>query len=110
MTVQFSISTTLLIGVYAFSSPSISTCLMEVFMVSSFASFFVSQKIMDLPWLPLYTWTTSASTAARWLQWHAMARCYHGNKKKKQKRREKKERKKEEKKGERRNIFINSAD
>lgn len=63
------------IGVYSHLSASASTCLMEAFMESSLASFFVSQKTMVLPWLPLYTWMTSPSTAARWVQWHAMARC-----------------------------------
>lgn len=55
------------------------TCLIDAFMESSLASFFVSQKTMVLPWLPLYTWITSPITAARWDQWHAMARCYRGN-------------------------------
>lgn len=53
-----------------------STCLMDAFMESSLASFFVSQKTMVLPWLPLYTWITSPITAARCDQWHVMARCY----------------------------------
>lgn len=55
------------------------TCLIEAFMANSLASFLVSQKTIVLPWLPLYTWTTSPITAARWDQWHAMARCYRGN-------------------------------
>lgn len=54
------------------------TCLIEAFMANSFASFLVSQKTIVLPWLPLYTWTTSPITAARWDQWHVMARCYRG--------------------------------
>jgi len=52
-----------------------STCLMDAFKESSLASFFVSQKTMVLPWLPLYTWMTSPNTAARCDQWHAIARC-----------------------------------
>lgn len=55
------------------------TCLIDAFMESSLASFFVSQKTIVLPWLPLYTWITSPMTAARWDQWHAMARCYRRN-------------------------------
>lgn len=61
--------------VTTFLNMCVCTCLIDAFMASSLASFFVSQKTIVLPWLPLYTWITSPITAARWDQWHAMARC-----------------------------------
>lgn len=51
------------------------TCLMDVFMESSVASFLVSQKTMVRLWLPLYTLMTSPMTDALWDQWQAIARC-----------------------------------